>query len=288
MTQEKDDVNEDFEKTLDIVSQTIGDVNKDTVEKEAATEGGDDVGDDSGVVEDEPLPAEPTDQESTEQVDVSEQNSEPQDTDNVESWSEVENISNIDQTEQTTSEESNSNSSQTADLNDNNNKVLSTTDDKQDGEANVAENSSVVDMKDRITDDDVDMADMIELSVTGNVDDLDREFINNHARIPDSDIDIEIIGTDYVPEEIELSSDEEDDTNNEVSVVLLKRPPLMEPSNSAGDEVLDDTIEILDSDEEFPVCTLEGDKQENVNIEEKKGFIKEFIEREGLGVIYSE
>ena len=85
--------------------------------------------------------------------------------------------------------------------------------------------------------------------------------------------------SDLVPEEIELSSDEEADTTAEISVVLLKRPPVTEPQEA---------IDILDSDEEFPVYITEASKPENVNILEKKGRVAEYIEREGLGVIYAE
>ena len=82
-----------------------------------------------------------------------------------------------------------------------------------------------------------------------------------------------------VHEEIELSSDEEPDNNDgdDVSLVLLRRPPETQ-----------EAIEILDSDEEFPVCITEASKPENVNIMEKKGRVAEYIEREGLGMIYAE
>ena len=82
-----------------------------------------------------------------------------------------------------------------------------------------------------------------------------------------------------VHEEILLSSDEEPDTTAEVSLVLLKRPPAIEPQEA---------IDILDSDEEFPVYMTETSKPENVNILEKKGRVAEYIEREGLGMIYAE
>ena len=69
---------------------------------------------------------------------------------------------------------------------------------------------------------------------------------------------------DLVTEEIELSSDEEPDTNDgdDVSLVLLRRPPPIEQQEA---------IDILDSDEEFPVYITEASKPENVNILEKKG-----------------
>ena len=87
-----------------------------------------------------------------------------------------------------------------------------------------------------------------------------------------------VLDCDDIDDEIELSSDEENEENQDVSVLVLKRPPL----------VADATIDILDSDEEYPVCLVEGEKNKNVNIEEKRGYIKEFIEMEGLGTIYSE
>ena len=85
--------------------------------------------------------------------------------------------------------------------------------------------------------------------------------------------------SDLVPEEIVLSSDEEPDTSAEISVVLLKRPPITEPQEA---------FDILDSDEECPLFVTEGSKPENVNIIEKKGVLAEYIEREGLGMIYAE
>jgi len=122
---------------------------------------------------------------------------------------------------------------------------------------------------------------LIELDAVGTVDDLDRDFLNTARSFETyKDLDCEIVANDDI-EEIELSSDEEADHSADVSVVLLRRPPVVEPSHEA-------TIDILDSDDEYPVCVVEGERQENINIEEKKGFIKEFIEREGLGIIFSE
>ena len=82
-----------------------------------------------------------------------------------------------------------------------------------------------------------------------------------------------------VHEEILLSSDEEQDTTEDVSLVLLRRPPAIEPQEA---------IDILDSDEEFPVYITEASKPDNVNILEKKGRVAEYIESEGLAVIYAE
>jgi len=79
-------------------------------------------------------------------------------------------------------------------------------------------------------------------------------------------------------EEIQLSSDEEGDPGD-VALLCLKRPTPVEKTIEC--------LEILDSDEEFPVCLVENEKNDHINIEEKKGFIKEYIETEGLGVIFS-
>jgi len=118
--------------------------------------------------------------------------------------------------------------------------------------------------------------DLIELSAYGTVDELDRAFVDQmSSTFKDQEI---VLDCDDIDEEIELSSDEENEESQDVSVLVLKRPPL----------VADATIDILDSDEEYPVCIDEGEKIKNVNIEEKRGYIKEFIEREGLGTIYSE
>ena len=83
----------------------------------------------------------------------------------------------------------------------------------------------------------------------------------------------------HAHEEILLSSDEEQDTTEDVSLVLLRRPPAIQPQEA---------IDILDSDEEFPVYITEASKPDNVNILEKKGRVAEYIESEGLGVIYAE
>ena len=78
-----------------------------------------------------------------------------------------------------------------------------------------------------------------------------------------------------------LSSDEEPDTTEDVSLVLVRRPP-------AAPAIESQEVDILDSDEEFPVYITEASKPDNVNILEKKGRVAEYIEREGLGVIYAE
>ena len=113
-------------------------------------------------------------------------------------------------------------------------------------------------------------ADMIELDgIDGEIEDL----------LSGEDDLGERGSQDVVHEEILLSSDEEQDTTEDVSLVLLRRPPAIEPQEA---------IDILDSDEEFPVYITEASKPDNVNILEKKGRVAEYIEREGLGVIYAE
>jgi len=84
----------------------------------------------------------------------------------------------------------------------------------------------------------------------------------------------------FSDEEIELSGDEEEDFHRQdVTMMLIKRPPLITETVEVYD--------ILDSDEEFPVCLAEGEKTDPVNIEEKWGEVKEYIEEEGLGMIFS-
>ena len=113
-------------------------------------------------------------------------------------------------------------------------------------------------------------ADMIELDgIDGEIEDL----------LSGEDDLGERGSQDVVHEEILLSSDEEQDTTEDVSLVLLRRPPAIEPQEA---------IDILDSDEEFPVYITEASKPDNVNILEKKSRVAEYIEREGLGVIYAE
>ena len=116
----------------------------------------------------------------------------------------------------------------------------------------------------------------------------DADMIEINAEMDDVDLLAEDIldqgergsnATDQIYEEIELSSDEEPDATDEVSLVLLRRPPAIEPL---------DSIDILDSDEEFPVYITESAKQENINILEKNGRVAEYIESEGLGMIYAE
>ena len=60
------------------------------------------------------------------------------------------------------------------------------------------------------------------------------------------EVDEDIMGeTEHIEDVVVLSSDEEEEGLDDVSLVLLKRPPVVEAHEA--------TIEILDSDEEFPV-----------------------------------
>jgi len=91
---------------------------------------------------------------------------------------------------------------------------------------------------------------------------------------------------------IELSSDEEaDHSGQEVVLDKLKRPFVRVRRPSFG-QIADpsedvETLDILESDEEYPVCLVNNEKSEGINLEEKTGYVKEYIEREGLGMIYS-
>ena len=85
---------------------------------------------------------------------------------------------------------------------------------------------------------------------------------------------------DIIPRrDIELSSDEEkEDDDVDVALVCLKRPLPVEI----------ECFDILDSDEEFPVCLAINDKEQYLNVEEKRGYVKEYIETEGAGILFSE
>jgi len=115
--------------------------------------------------------------------------------------------------------------------------------------------------------------DFIIVDTVGHVD-MDRAF--NSGTENTSQVEIPLVFSD---DEIELSSDEEDDLMTDVSLVCLKRPPTIETTVEC--------LDILDSDEEFPVCLVESVKNDHVNIEEKRGYIKEYIEVEGSGIIFS-
>jgi len=121
---------------------------------------------------------------------------------------------------------------------------------------------------------------MIELSACGTVDPVVMQAFDDL----DEAIIVKEEDGDSVCDMIDLSSDEETEENRDVSVVLLKRPPVKENVNG----VANDTIQIDDSDEEFPIFLDEAEKQENFNVEEKRGYVKDFIEREGLGILSAE
>jgi len=120
---------------------------------------------------------------------------------------------------------------------------------------------------------DLSNIDFIEVDTIGHVD-MDRAF--NSGSENASQVEIPLVFSD---DEIQLSSDDEDDRMTDISLVCLKRPPTIETTVEC--------LEILDSDEEFPVCLVESVKNDHVNIEEKRGYIKEYIEVEGSGIIFS-
>jgi len=75
-------------------------------------------------------------------------------------------------------------------------------------------------------------------------------------------------------EEIELSSDEEaEDDDDDVALIVLKRPPITER-----------VIEEVEITEDIEIT---GTGATGANLTEKKGYIKEFIESEGLAMILS-
>ena len=120
---------------------------------------------------------------------------------------------------------------------------------------------------------------MIELSACGTVDPVVMQTFDDL----DEAIIVKEEDGDSICDMIDLSSDEEKEESQDISVVLLKRPPAQENANVAND-----TIQIDDSDDEFPIFLDEAEKQENFNVEEKTGYVKDFVEREGLGMLYAE
>jgi len=74
-------------------------------------------------------------------------------------------------------------------------------------------------------------------------------------------------------EEIELSSDEEDEVDEDVSLIVMKRPPITER-----------VIEEVELTEDVEIT---GSAGSGANLKEKKGYVKEFIESEGLAMILS-
>jgi len=74
--------------------------------------------------------------------------------------------------------------------------------------------------------------------------------------------------------EIELSSDEEDE-EDDCSLIVLKRPPVTERTI--------EEVEVME-DGDITMC---GEGTGSINAKEKNGFVKEYIETEGLAMILS-
>jgi len=74
-------------------------------------------------------------------------------------------------------------------------------------------------------------------------------------------------------EEIELSSDEEEEVDEDVSLIVMKRPPITER-----------VVEEVELTEDVEIT---GSAGSGANLKEKKGYVKEFIESEGLAMILS-
>jgi len=75
-------------------------------------------------------------------------------------------------------------------------------------------------------------------------------------------------------EEVELSSDEEGD-DDECALIVLKRPPVTERTV--------EEVEVMD-DDDIAMC---GEGAGSINAKEKNGYVKEYIETEGLAMILS-
>jgi len=75
-------------------------------------------------------------------------------------------------------------------------------------------------------------------------------------------------------EEIDLSSDDEDN-DDEVSLIVLKRPPAISRTV--------EEVEVED-DEDITLC---GEGESSLSRKEKNGYVKEYIETEGLAMILS-
>jgi len=75
-------------------------------------------------------------------------------------------------------------------------------------------------------------------------------------------------------DEIELSSDEEDE-DDDCALIVLKRPPVTER-----------TIEEVEVMEDGDISMV-GEGTGSINAKEKNGFVKEYIETEGLAMILS-
>jgi len=74
-------------------------------------------------------------------------------------------------------------------------------------------------------------------------------------------------------EEIELSSDEEDADEDDVALIVLKRPPVTER-----------TVEEVEITEDIEIT---GTGTGGVSLKEKQGYVKEYIESEGLAMVLS-
>jgi len=75
-------------------------------------------------------------------------------------------------------------------------------------------------------------------------------------------------------EEIDLSSDEEG-SDDECALIVLKRPPVTERTV--------EEVEVMD-DDDIAMC---GEGTGSINAKEKNGYVKEYIETEGLAMILS-
>jgi len=75
-------------------------------------------------------------------------------------------------------------------------------------------------------------------------------------------------------DEIDLSSDE-DDSDDECTLIVLKRPPVTERTV--------EEVEVMD-DDDIAMC---GEGTGSMNAKEKNGYVKEYIETEGLAMILS-
>jgi len=120
-----------------------------------------------------------------------------------------------------------------------------------------------------------------------NIEAGDMNFEENREVLTLSDSPLRVL--DDTEDVIDLSDDEDEDwghhndDDDDVTLVCLKRPP---PVVLQEKDV--ECVDILDSDEEFPVCVQPPQPVDTVNIEEKSGYIKEYIENEGLGVVHSQ
>merc|ERR1711935_137232 len=76
-------------------------------------------------------------------------------------------------------------------------------------------------------------------------------------------------------EEIDLSSDEDGD-DDECALIVLKRPPVTERTV--------EEVEVMDDGDDIAMC---GEGTGSINAKEKSGYVKEYIETEGLAMILS-